>query len=154
VRRLLAALLLCLPLAAGAAEAIPTEKDPVAAKRAADLSEQLRCLVCQNQSIAESNAELAADLRGQIREQIAQGRSDREIVDYMVQRYGDFVLYRPPFKTSTLLLWLGPLLLLLAGFLLLARRLRRTRAPEPQLSDAERAQAEQLLAGSDAKDAR
>ena len=92
-------------------------------QRAVRLAEQLRCLVCQNQSIADSNAELAVDLRRQIREQIAAGRSDGEIVDYMVQRYGDFVLYRPPFKATTMLLWLGPALLLLIGAAVLARNL-------------------------------
>ena len=93
------------------ADAVPTEKDPVAAARAVALSEKLRCLVCQNQTIADSNAELAADLRRQIKEQIAAGKSDKEIVDYMVARYGDFVLYQPPVKSTTLLLWAGP-----AGF--------------------------------------
>ena len=88
-------LLTAAPLAS-AGEAVPTENDPVAAARAVHLANELRCLVCQNQSIAESNAELAVDLRRQIREQIAAGRSDGEIVDFMVARYGDFVLYRPP----------------------------------------------------------
>jgi cytochrome c-type biogenesis protein CcmH/NrfF len=84
--------------AAFAADAVPTEKDAVAASRAVKLSEKLRCLVCQNQSIADSNAELAQDLRRQIHEQIAAGKSDTEIVDYMVARYGDFVLYEPPVR--------------------------------------------------------
>jgi cytochrome c-type biogenesis protein CcmH len=111
------------PLVAAANAAQPTESDPVAAARAVQLANELRCLVCQNQSIAESNAELAVDLRREIRAQIAAGRSDREIVDFMVSRYGDFVLYRPPFKGTTLLLWAGPLLLVLAGFWALARGL-------------------------------
>jgi cytochrome c-type biogenesis protein CcmH len=93
---------------ASAAEGIPTEMDPVKAARAVKLADKLRCLVCQNQTIADSNAELANDLRGQIREQIAAGRTDDEILAYMVQRYGDFVLYQPPFKTTTVLLWTGP----------------------------------------------
>lgn len=137
------------PLVAFAKDAVPTEQDPVAAKRAVALSEQLRCLVCQNQSIAESNAELALDLRRQINEQIAAGRSDGEIVDFMVQRYGDFVLYRPPFKASTVLLWLGPAALLLLGLWTLRRALRqRQRATEDRpLSADERARAGRLLGG-------
>ena len=95
-------------LAALAADAVPTEMDPVSAARAVKLAEKLRCLVCQNQTIADSNAELAHDLRRQIREQIAAGKTDDEIVDYMVARYGDFVLYQPPFKATTMLLWAGP----------------------------------------------
>ena len=148
-RLLLALLLAAAPLLAFAKDAIPTEQDPVAAKRAVGLSEQLRCLVCQNQSIAESNAELALDLRRQINEQIAAGKSDAEILDFMVQRYGDFVLYRPPFKATTVLLWLGPAALLLLGFWGLRRALRqRQRASADQpLSEDERARAERLLGG-------
>jgi cytochrome c-type biogenesis protein CcmH len=154
VRRLvLAWLLAAAPLVAFAKDAAPTAQDPVAAQRAVGLSEQLRCLVCQNQSIAESNADLAVDLRRQINEQIAAGRSDGEIIDFMVQRYGDFVLYRPPFKASTVLLWLGPALLLLGGLWALARVLRsRTRAAEERpLSDEERARAARLLGGEPPK---
>ena len=138
------------PPADTAKEALPTPKDPVAAKRAVALGAELRCLVCQNQSIEESNAELAVDLRRQIREQIAQGRSDREIIDYMVARYGDFVLYRPPFKASTALLWVGPFLLLLVGVIVLRRVLagRRRNAEERPLTEAERREAERLLAGT------
>jgi len=150
VTRFLLVLVLALaPLFAFAKDAVPTEQDPVAAKRAVRLSEQLRCLVCQNQSIAESNAELAVDLRRQIHEQIAAGKSDSEIVDFMVQRYGDFVLYRPPFKSSTVLLWLGPAALLLLGLWTLRRALRqRKRATEePPLSEDERARAGRLLGG-------
>ena len=148
--RFLPVLVLALaPLLAFAKDAVPTEQDPVAAKRAVGLAEQLRCLVCQNQSIAESNAELAVDLRRQINEQIAAGKSDGEIVDFMVQRYGEFVLYRPPFKATTVLLWLGPALLLLAGLWTLRRALRqRQRAIEDRpLSDDERARAGRLLGG-------
>jgi cytochrome c-type biogenesis protein CcmH len=129
-------------------DAVPTEKDAVAGARAVKLSEKLRCLVCQNQSIADSNAELAQDLRRQIHEQIAAGRSDDQIVDFMVARYGDFVLYEPPVKATTMLLWAGPALLLVAGFAVFARivRARRTQ-PEPQpLTAAERERAAKLLA--------
>jgi cytochrome c-type biogenesis protein CcmH len=143
-------LLAAAPFVAAAGEAMPTENDPVAAARAVHLANELRCLVCQNQSIAESNAELAVDLRRQIREQIAAGRSDREIVDFMVARYGDFVLYRPPWKLSTLLLWLGPLLLVVAGVVVLGRQLRARRAAaQPALSPEERRRAQRMLSGGD-----
>src|SRR5207249_8085756 len=146
-----AALLLAAPLMARAGEAVPTENDPVAAARAVRLASELRCLVCQNQSIADSNAGLAVDLRRQIREQITAGRSDAEIVDYMVARYGDFVLYRPPFKATTLLLWLGPALLVAAGCVFLVRQLR-ARREQPALTPEERARVERLLLrGPDAR---
>jgi cytochrome c-type biogenesis protein CcmH len=109
------------------------------------LAHELRCLVCQNQTIADSNAPLALDLRNQIREQLAAGSSDREVIDYMVARYGDFVLYRPPFKATTLALWLGPFLLLALGAFLFWRRVARRPRQEPSLSEAERAQAAKLL---------
>jgi len=120
-------------------------QDPALDKRVAGLAHELRCLVCQNQTLADSNAPLAVDLRNQIREQLKGGASEREVIDFMVARYGDFVLYRPPFKASTLALWLGPFVLLALGALLLVRRLVRRRAPEPQLSEAERARAAKLL---------
>jgi cytochrome c-type biogenesis protein CcmH len=114
-------------------------------KRVMDLAAELRCLVCQNQSLAESNAGLAVDLRNQIREQLARGASEREVVDFMVARYGDFVLYRPPLKASTFFLWFGPFLLLIAGIYVLIRRIRRQRTMNGQLSEADRLRAEQLL---------
>lgn len=129
-RLLVALLLAAAALPAFAKDAQPTDQDPVAAGRAVRLAEQLRCLVCQNQSIAESNAELAVDLRRQISEQIAAGRSDGEIVDFMVQRYGDFVLYRPPMKGNTWLLWLGPFALLLVGAFGWWRVQRRSRTTQ------------------------
>jgi len=137
-----------------AANAVPTAQDPVAQSRAVKLSEQLRCLVCQNQTIAESNADLALDLRQQIHEQIAAGKSDEEIIQYMVNRYGDFVLYKPPFKATTLVLWLGPALLLVGGVLVLVRVLRaRNAAAEPAaLSAEERERAARLLAGDTPKE--
>ncbi len=146
-------LALLAPSGLRAADAVPTEMDPVKAARAVKLAEKLRCLVCQNQSIADSNAELANDLRSQIREQIAAGKSDDEIVSYMVNRYGDFVLYQPPFKATTLLLWAGPALLLVGGALVLARNLRRRQATaDVALTDEEKARAESLLAGNDRKE--
>jgi cytochrome c-type biogenesis protein CcmH len=114
-------------------------------KRVVDLAAELRCLVCQNQSLAESNAGLAVDLRNQIREQLARGASEREVVDFMVARYGDFVLYRPPLKASTFFLWFGPFVLLIAGIYVLIRRIRRQRTMNGQLSEADRLRAEQLL---------
>ncbi|TMH98085.1 MAG: cytochrome c-type biogenesis protein CcmH [Betaproteobacteria bacterium] len=114
-------------------------------KRVMDLAAELRCLVCQNQSLAESNAGLAVDLRNQIRAQLARGASEREVVDFMVARYGDFVLYRPPLKASTFLLWFGPFVLLIAGICVLIRRIRLQGKMNRQLSEAERLRAEQLL---------
>jgi cytochrome c-type biogenesis protein CcmH len=119
--------------------------DAALERRAQALEKELRCLVCQNQTLAESNAPLALDLRNQVRAQLAQGKSDREVIDWLVARYGDFVLYRPPFKATTLLLWAGPFVFLLGGLFLLVRFLRRREVPAPQLTDAERAQAAKLL---------
>jgi cytochrome c-type biogenesis protein CcmH len=99
--------------------------DPELEKRVLAVAVELRCLVCQNQTIADSNADLAVDLRNQVREMLRQGKGEREIVDYMTARYGDFVLYRPPVKPTTALLWFGPPLLLGAGLLTLWLILRR-----------------------------
>lgn len=140
---LLACVLALLP--AQAAEAPPVAADPVLEQRVLSLSEQLRCLVCQNQTIAESHAELAIDLRNQVREQLAQGSSEQQVIDYMVARYGDFVMYRPPFKPMTWLLWWGPALLLAAGLGGLALQLHRRAASESELSPAEQARAAALL---------
>lgn len=126
MRRLLTALCFALAChAAFAGEATPLAVDPVAEKRVQALSEELRCLVCQNQSIADSHAELATDLKREIRTMIQTGKSDKEIVDFMVTRYGDFILYKPPVKATTLFLWGGPLLFMLIGFFTLVRYLRR-----------------------------
>ena len=114
-------------------------------KRVNALAHELRCLVCQNQTLADSNAPLAVDLRNQIRDQLKGGASERDVLDFMVARYGDFVLYRPPFKATTLLLWAGPFLLLLLGAVILVRRLARRGEPPPPLSEAERARAAKLL---------
>jgi cytochrome c-type biogenesis protein CcmH len=130
--------------------AVPTDKDPVTARRELEIAQQLRCLVCQNQTIADSNAGLAVDLRQQVREQIAAGRSDREIINFMTDRYGDFVLYQPPFKATTVLLWVGPLLLLLIGAFVVLRAIRaRRRTAAAPLSDEERARAAALLGGKE-----
>ncbi|ELX13154.1 CcmH-like cytochrome C biogenesis protein [Janthinobacterium sp. HH01] len=93
--------------------------------RVQHVAEQLRCLVCQNQTIADSHAQLALDLKKEARTQLARGRSEQDVIDFMVQRYGDFVLYRPPFKANTWLLWLGPFVLLAVGLLTLLYQLRQ-----------------------------
>ena len=132
-----------------AREAAPTAFDPVAHKRVVEVSEQLRCLVCQNQSIADSNAELAVDLRNQVIEQVKAGKTNKEIVDYMVERYGDFVLYKPPFKLSTAIL--GPLALLVIGlgafYINLRRRKSLVAAAAKPLTAQEKALADELLSG-------
>ena len=147
MRAILASLLFAIATLAFGQAAEVANADPKTEARLKALAEELRCLVCQNQTIADSNAPLALDLRNQIRAQIALGRSDGEIRDYMVQRYGDFVLYRPPFKATTLILWLGPLLLVLAGAGAFAVVVRRRRAGEdPQApSPKRRAEIEKLL---------
>jgi cytochrome c-type biogenesis protein CcmH len=147
MRIFLFGLLLLIAAGAGAQTATPTLDDPLTQKREVELTSKLRCLVCQNQSIADSHAGLAIDLRNQVREQMAAGKTDDQIIKFMTDRYGDFVLYEPPFKATTLLLWGGPLLLLVAGVFVLARVIRaRKRAEAAPLSDAERARAEALLA--------
>ena len=137
--------------AAPSKEAAATAFDPVEHKRVLAISEQLRCLVCQNQSIADSNADLAVDLRNQVIEQINAGRTDKEIIDYMVDRYGDFVLYKPPFKTSTYILWLGPIALFLVGLIAFYVNLRRRKQTVAQavrpLTPEEKALADKMLKG-------
>ena len=121
--------------------ALAAELDPDQQQRFQALTAELRCLVCQNQSISESNAPLAEDLRDQVREQILAGRTDAQIHEYVTARYGDFVLYRPPFKSSTLLLWLGPvglLVLALGVALVFSRRTRETPAPAADPAAVER----------------
>jgi cytochrome c-type biogenesis protein CcmH len=120
--------------------------NPVVEERLKRLAEELRCLVCQNQTIADSSAPLALDLRNQIRTQVAAGRSDDEIRAYMVDRYGDFVLYRPPFKATTVVLWLGPLLLIVIGGAVFFAVVRRRRGPVDAPSGGQpRAEIEALL---------
>jgi cytochrome c-type biogenesis protein CcmH len=144
--------LLCLALCLSqvqANEAAPAAADPVLEARMLTITAELRCLVCQNQTIADSHADLAVDLRQQVREMLQKGMSDQQVTDYMTERYGDFVLYRPPFKSSTALLWIGPGVLLVVGLLVLGLVLRRrSRMPderfeaeetaEPQTPDSER----------------
>jgi len=144
---LLMSVLLWGALPALAKEAVPAADDPVTEKRAIALEEGLRCLVCQNQTIAESRADLAMDLKKEIREQIKAGKSDDEIIQFMVARYGDFVLYKPPFKATTALLWAGPFALLIGGVIVLFvyLRRRRTRVAQGALSNEQRARAEALL---------
>jgi cytochrome c-type biogenesis protein CcmH len=156
VRRLgLGLLLLCLvglglpaaPLAATSPDEILA--DPVLEQRARDLSKQLRCLVCQNQSIDDSDADLARDLRRIVREQLVAGRTDEEIIDFLTTRYGDFVLLKPPVEPATWGLWFGPALVLLIGAAGIAVYVRRRPAPPeastPQLSADERRRLEALL---------
>ena len=120
------------------------QEDANLERRVTSLAHELRCLVCQNQTIADSNAALAQDLRNQIREQLKAGKSERDVIDFMVARYGDFVLYRPPFKATTVALWTGPFVLLALGAWLLFRRVKK-KTPAPELTDAERRRAAQLL---------
>lgn len=109
------------------------------------LVNELRCLVCQNQNLAESNAELAQDLRKQTYEMLQQGKSRDEVVDFMVTRYGDFVLYRPPFKMTTLLLWLGPLFLFLTGLIIVVMFFRKQQQTTAKVSEQEKTRAHSLL---------
>lgn len=130
-----------------AKEAVPVAGDPVLEARLAELAAELRCLVCQNQTLAESDADLAKDLRREIRHMMKQGLNDAEIVDFLVQRYGDFVLYRPPLKTTTVLLWFGPVILAVigAGVGVVSLRRRGRRVAAAPLSAEETRRLEQLL---------
>lgn len=123
--------------------------DLVLEKRVHKLTEELRCLVCQNQTIADSHAGLAVDLKNQVREKVVQGATDQEILDYMVQRYGDFVLYRPPVKQTTWLLWFGPFLLMLLGLLFLAMKVIKRPKQDANVSEAEMLRAAKLLRPDD-----
>jgi cytochrome c-type biogenesis protein CcmH len=154
-------LLLCLLLLAGLlapevrAATSPDEMlaDPALEQRARALSKQLRCLVCQNQSIDDSNADLADDLRRLVRERLKAGDSDQQIIDFLTARYGDFVLLKPPVEPATWGLWFGPAALLLLGAGGIALHLRRRRRSEPEaLSPAEQARLETLLEVSEAPD--
>ena len=133
-----------------AADAQNVAADPALEARVNALSAELRCLVCQNQTIADSHADLAVDLKNQVRDQLKAGRSEKDVIDYMTTRYGDFVLYRPPFKATTALLWGGPALLVLVGAGLFWRSLRASQAVPlaADMSGDETAQAERLLASA------
>ena len=144
------ALGLFVPVLLSAQEARPVASDPALEKKVLTLSNELRCLVCQNQTIADSNAELAVDLRNQVRKQLSEGKTDREILDYMVQRYGEFVLYRPPLSYKTILLWAGPFaLLLIAMFILVQQiRLRHKRLASEEFDQTDLTRARKLLDSS------
>lgn len=143
----LIALLLFAP-SAWAGEARPLGDDPAVEERLKHLAVELRCLVCQNQTLADSNAPLAEDLRREVREMIAKNMSDKEIIEFLVSRYGDFVLYRPPLKATTTLLWVGPFVLLTIGATALVITLRRRahKVVDAVVSEEEHRKVEQLMA--------
>lgn len=149
----LAALMMVLAMQAAhlneakANEAAPLAQDPVVEQRLNSIAEELRCLVCQNESLAGSRADLAMDLRRELRNLIRQGKSDQEIREFLVTRYGDYVLYRPPVKPTTWLLWIGPFVLLLAALAGLIFFLRNRQAPGDALSPEDQRKAEALLNG-------
>lgn len=145
MRHWLAIVLFCLALPTWAGEAVPVGEDPAIEARMNTLAEDLRCLVCQNESLAGSHAELAEDLRREIREQMKKGKDDKEVIQYLTDRYGDFVLYRPPFRSYTLLLWLGPMLFLGIGGAIWYVTLRRRRSIQSTVSEASLKQAASLL---------
>jgi len=138
-------------LSSYAGEATPLAEDPVVEQRMISISEELRCLVCQNESLAGSRADLAQDLRRELRELIKANKTDAEIMDYMVSRYGDFVRYRPAVKPITWLLWFGPFLLLIGAIVMLVRMVRRNQrsAESPLLDAAQRKKAQSLLKDSE-----
>lgn len=141
-------IILCVSGSAWAGEARPLTDDPVAEARLKHLAVELRCLVCQNQTLADSSAPLAEDLRREVREMIAKNMSDPEIIEFLVSRYGDFVLYRPPLKATTTLLWVGPFVLMAIGVTALVMTLRRRSrtVTEVSVTDEEHRRVEQLLA--------
>ena len=141
-------LLFCLtPVFSYAGVAQDMAEDPVLEKRVIGLAQNLRCLVCQNETLASSHSELAGDLRREVREQMKKGMTDQQIIDYLVARYGDFVLYDPPVKSYTLLLWYGPFALLLLGLagLALQLRKRKNKITEAHLSDEDAQRAAAML---------
>lgn len=147
-------LLACLSVSAAAKEAQPSAADPVLEERVMKLSRELRCLVCQNETLADSRADLANDLREQIREQMKAGKTDKEIISYLTDRYGKFILYNPPIDPTTYLLWFGPFIFLLAGLAFLFRYVKQRRAliTEQPLSADERRRAEMLLKTAEGKE--
>ena len=148
MKSLLGILLACLCLNASfAKDAAPLADDPVTEQRLISISEEMRCLVCQNESLAGSRSDLANDLRREIRTLIQEGKSDDQIRTFMVERYGDFVLYRPPVKPITWLLWIGPFVILVIGIVGLLRYLRRRNQamPSTTLSEADNQKIDALL---------
>ena len=149
MKRLAFALILfaCVAFSTIAKDAQPAASDPVLEDRVMNLARELRCLVCQNETLADSRADLAVDLRNQIREQMKAGKSDKEIIGFLTERYGKFILFRPPMDPTTYLLWFGPFVLLLGGLLLLFRyvKQRRELIVEQPLSADEHRRAEALL---------
>jgi cytochrome c-type biogenesis protein CcmH len=146
MKRLLLAILL-IPCLVAAEEAKPLAENQQAEARLKALALELRCLVCQNQTLADSSAPLAEDLRREVREMIAKNMTDQEIIGFLVARYGDFVLYRPPLKPTTTLLWLGPFFLLVIGGITLTVALRRRakKVNDPILSEEDHRTVAQLL---------
>jgi cytochrome c-type biogenesis protein CcmH len=140
-------LLVVLAFPVAGKDAQPAAADPVLEDRVMNLAKELRCLVCQNETLADSRADLAVDLRNQIREQMKAGKSDKEIIAFLTERYGKFILFRPPVDPTTYLLWFGPFILLLGGLLVLFRyvKQRRELIVEEPLSADERKRAEALL---------
>src|SRR5690606_31992775 len=134
----------------------PVAEDPELESRVLDLSQKLRCLVCQNETIASSRAPLAGALRNQVREQLSEGKNEGEVIDFLVSRYGDFVLYQPPVTASTMPLWFGPALLALAGAVwrLMRQPPRALETPLPDLSTAERAEVRLLLGEDESEESR
>ena len=147
-------LLSCVSPLVFAKEAKSLADDPDLDKRMMALSQQLRCLVCQNETLADSQADLAADLRNQIKEQMKAGKSDAEIIAFLTDRYGDFVLYKPPVKPRTYLLWFGPFILLGGGLFALYRVIshRRDEIADSPLSPEEHCRAEKLLESESKKE--
>jgi cytochrome c-type biogenesis protein CcmH len=137
-----------------AKEAQPNSDDPELEKRVTNLAHELRCLVCQNETLADSRADLAEDLRKEIREQMRAGKSDKEVIQFLTARYGQFVLYRPPVQPTTYLLWFGPFVLLLGGLLVLFRYIkqRRDSIAEQPLTNEQRRRAEELLRSQSGKE--
>ena len=138
-------LLLSFSSALNAAFEIKKFDNPQQEQRYKKLIDELRCLVCQNQNLADSNAELAVDLRKQVYKMINEGQSDKEIMDFMVTRYGDFVLYRPPFKASTFFLWIGPFIIFIIGVFVLIRFIRQRKTVVTTLTDNDKEKLKQLL---------
>ncbi len=148
MRKLLLGLMLVLVAMLAHAKVAPNvAADPALEKHVLAITQVLRCLVCQNQTIADSHADLAIDLRNEVREKLVQGMSDQAVIDFMVQRYGDFVLYRPPVKATTWLLWFGPFLLLIGGLVFLGLKLKQRARdmPAAELSEDEMRRVTTLL---------